>query len=332
MTATSFVHVARHCDDILPPLPCDAMTSIPSHKKCRKPQWSATATTFGVGSAGPYGLFIDEHDAIYVTDYRSHLIQHFIEGSTHGITVVGGVGSGNSSTQLNNPSSIFVDKNGGIYVTDSSNYRVQKFSSGSLTGVPVVGGRGKGDQLFQFGLSFGLAVDLQESIYVSDTDNHRILKFARGLSKATVIVAPGELNRPHEIYVDRCHTLYVADYYGHRVRKYPRLNQTAGVTIMGVHQQAGTGSQQLSNPHGLAVDAYGNVFVSDHSNHRIQRLSIRDGTIQTIAGVTGIAGASAQHLNGPFGMGLDSRGNLYVADHDNRRLQKFAFVSGDLWC
>ena len=308
------------------------MTPIPFHTKCTKPRWSSTATTFGIGSDAPYGLFIDQHDTVYVVDYRNHSVQDFIQGSSKGIIVAGGTGSGNGLEQLNHPSSIFVDKTQGIYVMDSNNYRVQKFSLGSLTGTTVVGGRGPGDKLFQFGLSFGLAVDLQGQIYVSDTDNHRILKFARDSRTGTVIIAPGEVNRPHEIYVDRCNTLYVADYYGHRVRKYPQMSQTAGSTIMGLHQQPGTGSQQLSNPHGLTVDHYGNVFVSDHSNHRIQRLSVRDGTVQTIAGVTGIAGTSSQHLYRPFGIGLDSQGNLYVADHNNRRLQKFSFVSGDLWC
>jgi tripartite motif-containing protein 71 len=172
----------------------------------------------------------------------------------------------------------------------------------------------------------------QEHIYVSGADNHRILKFARGSKIATVIVAPGELNRLHEIYADRCNTLYIANYYSHRVQKYPQMNQTADVTIMDVHQQAGAGSQQLSHPHGLIVDVNGNVFASDNSNHRMQRLSIRDGAVQTIAGLRRVAGVIAQHINGPFGIGSDSRGNLYVADHDNRRLPKFPYVSGDLWC
>jgi streptogramin lyase len=308
------------------------MTSIPLHSKCTKPQWSATATTFGIGSDAPYGLFIDERNEIYVVDFYNHSVQHFIQGWPQGILVAGGTGSGNGPTQLNRPSSVSVDKTGNIYVTDSNNYRVQKFSRDSLTGATVVGGRGSGNQLFQFGRSYGLAVDHDGNIYVSDTDNYRILKFVRGSTIGTVIVDVGELNRPHEVYIDRCNTLYVADYFGHRVRRYPQMNQTAGSTIMGIHQQPGNGSQQLSNPHGLTVDVYGNVFVSDHSNHRIQRLSVHDGTVQTIAGVTGVSGVSSRHLDGPFGIGLDSKGNLYVADHNNHRLQKFAFVGGDLWC
>ncbi|UJR18150.1 hypothetical protein I4U23_005050 [Adineta vaga] len=323
---------SRNCYDILPPPVCTHMTSIPLHSKCTKPQWSAEATTVGLGLSQPMGLFIDQYDMIYVTEHGNHSIQHFIQGSTKGILVAGGLGQGSGPTQLNYPSSVFVDKVGNIFVLDTNNFRVQKFSPGNPTGATVVGGRGEGSELFQFGYSYGLFVDDQKHIYVSDRDNHRVLKFLRDFKNGTAIISPGELNRPHDIYLDRCNTLYVADFGNHRIRKYPNSYQAAGSTIMGVDRQAGSGSQQLNKPYFVTVDRYGNVFVTDRYNHRIQRLSIRDGTLQTIAGVTGVAGNSAQHLQSPGGIGLDSKGNLYVSDQANNRLQKFAFVTGDLWC
>ena len=305
---------------------------MPLHPKCTKPQWSAHATTVGLGLSQPMGLFIDKYDMVYVTEHGNHSIQHFIQGSTKGIVVAGGMGQGSGSTQLNYPSSVSVDKVGNIFVLDTNNFRVQKFSPDSRIGATVIGGRGEGSELFQFGYSYGLFVDDREQIYVSDRDNHRVLKFLRGSKNGTAIIALGELNRPHEIHLDPCNTLYVADFANHRIRKYPNTSQTAGSTIMGVDGQPGSGSQQLNKPYFVTADRYGNVFVADRYNHRIQRLSIRDGTVQTIAGVTGVAGDSSQHLQTPGGIGLDSKGNLYVSDQTNNRLQKFGFVGGDFWC
>ncbi|CAF3889585.1 unnamed protein product [Adineta steineri] len=299
---------SRNCENILPPRVCNHMTSIPLHSKCKKPQWSTQATTVGLGLSQPMGLFIDQYDMIYVTEHGTHSIQHFMQGSTKGILVAGGMEQGSGPTQLNYPSSVFVDKDSNIFVLDTNNFRVQKFSRGNPTGATI------------------------ENIYVSDRDNHRVLKFLRGSRNGTAIISPGELNRPHDIYLDRCNTLYVADFENHRIRKYPNTYQAAGSTIMGVDGQAGSGSQQLNKPYFVTVDRYGNVFVTDRYNHRIQRLSIRDGILQTIAGITGVAGNSSEHLQSPGGIGLDSKGNLYVSDQANNRLQKFAFVSGDLWC
>ncbi|CAF0822619.1 unnamed protein product [Adineta steineri] len=288
---------SRNCENILPPRVCNHMTSIPFHSKCKKPQWSTQATTVGLGLSQPMGLFIDQYDMIYVTEHGTHSIQHFMQGSTKGILVAGGMEQGSGPMQLNYPSSIFVGRDGNIFVLDTNNFRVQKFSRGNPTGATIVGGRGEGSELFQFGYSYGLFVDDQENIYVSDRDNHRVLKFLRGSTNRTAIIS-----------------------------------SAAGSTIMGVDGQAGSGSQQLNKPYFVTVDRYGNVFVTDRYNHRIQRLSIRDGTLQTIAGITGVAGNSSENLQSPGGIGLDSKGNLYVSDQANNRLQKFAFVSGDLWC
>ncbi len=87
----------------------------------------------------------------------------------------------------------------------------------------------------------------------------------------------------------------------------------------------------LGQPEGIAVDRSGNVYVAEASNHRVRKISA-DGTIQTIAG-TGVAGfsgdggaASAAQLNQPYGLALDSNGNLYIADLGNSRVRE---VSAD---
>ena len=299
---------------------------------CTKPQWSKQATTVGVGLNKPIGLFVDQYDTVWVADYRNSVVKRFSPGSTEGEVVAGDMGHGNASNQLNEPTAVFVDKNGNLFVLDKWNYRVQKFAPGSRHGETVLGGKGKGNELFQFGDADGLFIDEYGQIFLSDSENNRVLKFSRGSEMGTLVISSEELDYPMGIYVDHCNTLYVVDRRHQCVRKYPNTEQIAGKTIMGVYGQQGPASHQLDAPHSLTVDKYGNVFVTELDNHRIQRLSVRDGTVQTVAGVTGVANSYPEYLNGPFGVGLDSKGNLYVSDHYNDRIQKYDFISGDLWC
>jgi trimeric autotransporter adhesin len=88
-------------------------------------------------------------------------------------------------------------------------------------------------------------------------------------------------------------------------------------------------SAALSQPEGIAVDRSGNVYVADAASHQVRKIA-PDGSIQTLAG-TGVAGfsgdggpASAALLNQPYGLAIDSAGNLYIADLGNSRVRKVA--------
>jgi uncharacterized protein (TIGR03437 family) len=85
----------------------------------------------------------------------------------------------------------------------------------------------------------------------------------------------------------------------------------------------------LSQPEGIAVDRSGDVYVADAGAHRVRKITT-GGSIQTVAG-TGVAGfagdggpGNAALLNQPYGLALDSAGNLYIADLGNARVRKVA--------
>jgi hypothetical protein len=101
-------------------------------------------------------------------------------------------------------------------------------------------------------------------------------------------------------------------------------------TVAGTGQRGFSGdggpatAAPLNWPRGLAVDAAGNLYIADHYNHRIRKVS-PDGIITTVAGSggdspdkgvsTGDGGlATEARLNGPFGLALDRSGNLYFAE------------------
>ena len=87
-----------------------------------------------------------------------------------------------------------------------------------------------------------------------------------------------------------------------------------GTTIAGETGVAGAWSYQFNFPTAITFDQFGNMFVMDSGNNRIQRWS----PLSTY-GVTVASGA----LSNPRGMSLDISGNLLVADLSNHRIVSF---------
>ena len=86
-------------------------------------------------------------------------------------------------------------------------------------------------------------------------------------------------------------------------------------------------SSILSQPEGLVIDAAGNLYIADADDSRVRKVGA-NGLIQTVAG-NGVAGFSgdggpgnAAQLDHPYGIALDTVGNLYIADLGNARVRK----------
>lgn len=98
-----------------------------------------------------------------------------------------------------------------------------------------------------------------------------------------------------------------------------------GREIRGVSGPASSAS--IGSINGIAVDAAGNIYASDRTNHQIVRISTA-GTLTIIAGngLRGYSGDGGQaanaSLNSPKGLALDAAGNLYIADQFNYRIRQ----------
>ena len=103
-----------------------------------------------------------------------------------------------------------------------------------------------------------------------------------------------------------------------------RIETVAGSSVIG--DGGSPLAAEFSNIQGIAVDRFGNLYVSDTDNHRVRKIS--GGVINTIAG-TGVPGFSGDggsargaQLNSPYGVAVDAAGNVYVADLGNHRVRR----------
>lgn len=144
--------------------------------------------------------------------------------------------------------------------------------------------------------------------------------------------ANARFNDPRGMAMDAFGNLYVADTSNHKIRKITPGGAVSTVAGSGTPAFAdGTGAAASFNgPSGVAVDPNGNLYVADTFNHRI-RMITPAGDVSTLAGsgATGSAnttGTTATFWE-PWGITLDTSGNLYVADFQNNVIRKIATPS-----
>lgn len=197
--------------------------------------------------------------------------------------------------------------------------------------------------------------DASGNIYICDQGNHRIRKVTYSTGNITTVAGSStsgfsgdgaaatsaKLYYPSGIAVDGSGNIYIADQGNHRIRKVTAatgvISTIAGTGVSGFSGDGSTATAaQLANPVAVAVDAAGNVYISDQYNQRIRKITASTGTISTVAGTgtysysgDGGAATSATFQN-PAGLSVDGSGNIYVADLFNHVIRKITASTGTI--
>jgi hypothetical protein len=268
----------------------------------------------------------------------------------NGIGGYSGDGGAATNAEFRLPNSVAVDPSGNLFIADEWNQRIRKVGTNGI--ITTVAGNGKGGYSgdgapatnAELSYPFGVAVDASSNLFIADSDNNRIRRVG---SDGIITTAAGnglsgysgdggtatnaELGNPGGVAVDASGNLFIADSGNSVIRKVGTNRIIYTVAGNGAGGYSGDGGvathAALSNPTGVAVDAFGNLFIADSGNSVIRKVGT-NGIISTVAGNGTFsysgdgAPATSAELNYPSGVAVDAFDNLFIADTDNNVIRK----------
>jgi trimeric autotransporter adhesin len=328
----------------------------------------ATSTLLG----RPGSVAVDASGNLYIADSSNSRIL-MVTKSTGIVTAVAGNGtfdySGDggvaTAAQLGNPTDVAVDASGNLYFADTYSNRIRMVTKSTGIINTVAGNGSSGSYSGDGGLATSaavryprdVAVDASGNIYIADTDNHRIRLVTKSTGIITTVAGTktaghsgdgglatsATMRYPTGITVDASGNIYFADSNNNCIRMVTKstgiITTVAGVRTSAIYEYfSGDGGPAtlatLYYPRDVAVDASGNIYISDSGNNRIRMVTKSTGIITTVAG-TGTAGykgdgglATSAKLYSPDGITVDASGNIYFADSANNRIRMVTKSTG----
>ncbi len=261
--------------------------------------------------------------------------------------------------ELDGPSGVFVDASGNLYIADQSNFAIRKVDK---TGTMItIGGWGPAIGCLESGPFLGgsavktsvnpydVVVDKAGNVYITDgsrdavekVDTAGVITAFAGTGNATANLGDGgpankaNLNTPVGLDIDSAGNIYIADLANNRIRKVDTagiITTVAGSNSMGYGGDGGKAtSAMLNNPHGVAADQAGNLYIADTNNFVVRKVDTA-GIITTVAGIAGMVTiigpapegvpAISVPLVSPWALAVDSAGNLYITEWLGYRIRK----------
>ncbi len=269
-------------------------------------------------------------------------------GTTAGNGTPGFSGDNNpaKSAQIDTVYGVAVTAGGKTYLADSRNQRVREVVNGTISTVAGTGQEGyTGDHgpATAATLSFprGVAVDAQGNLYIADTGNSSIRKVtagvittvagngAAGFAGDSGLAVNAQLSYPAALAIDSSGNIYIADTWNYRIREISTDGKIQTIAGNGSYGPFGDGgpatSASLGAIESLALDAAGNLYLSDAYDHVVRKVA--GGTISTVVGggfgpAEDGGPAETAALMFPKGVAVDWQGNLFISDSLNYRVRE----------
>ncbi len=285
--------------------------------------------------SSPAAVSVDTAGDIFIADSDNSAIREVVATTGDIQTVAGdgticalptavvacGDGAAATSAQLNNPQGVFLDASGNIFIADTEDNRIRVVNTGTAT-ITVA----------------NVAIPSLTIATVAGTGT-------AGYSGDTAAAISAELSSPYGVFVDSTGNIYIADTGNNVIREV----SSSGIitTVVGNNTECtpagatcGDGgaatSAQLNFPTGVFLDATEDIFIADTFDNRIREVTASTGTIATVAG-TGARGysgdgsaATSAVLDTPYGVFVDTAGDIFIADTDNFVIREVFAATGNI--
>jgi len=305
----------------------------------------------------PSSVYVDAGGTLYIVDHLNHRVRKVDAAGV--ISTIAGKGSWGAfsgdggpavDANLNSPLGVVTNAAGSMFIADYGNLRIRKVDSAGM--MSTVAGNGSatyyGDggpaESAGLGSPAGVVMDTAGNLYIADNGSRRVRR-VNDTGVITTVAGNGSqvssgdggpatsagISYPYGAAMDAAGNLYVADVFFAQIRKIDPAGIITTVAGNGTYGYSGDGgpatSASLNHAFWIAVDGAGNLYIADRDNHRIRKVN-SSGIISTIAG-NGTAGyygdggpAIEASINTPFGIAVDSEGNVYFTDRGNQRVFK----------
>jgi DNA-binding beta-propeller fold protein YncE len=278
------------------------------------------------------GIAIDSSGRVFVADFGNNRIEEFTSNGGY-LTQWGGLGSGIG--QLNGPEALAIDETGTLYVEDAGNQRIETFTSSGLyegqwSVIPRVTGLAVGSQgtLDIAGPGGGVSIDSTTGIPLGTLgqawgNNPDDLPNAQGIAVSNGQVFTGSalahvaVFSPSGSYLSLLGSSTVSDVTADALGNIYTINPGA------IQKFAPSGAllaQYNVGGTGIALDTYGNLYVADQRNNRVEKLDPSGNLLLT----WGSQGSGKGQFIGPSRVAVSAKGNVFVSDTENSRIEKFS--------
>ncbi|MBI2480172.1 MAG: hypothetical protein HYV60_16535, partial [Planctomycetia bacterium] len=203
------------------------------------------------------------------------------------------------------------------------------------------------------GQPFGVEVGPDGALYVTEVQNHRVLRVDLKSGMLTTVAGCGrkgysgdggqatdaELNEPYEVRFDKQGNMFFVEMVNNIIRRVD-LNSGIITTIAGTGQTGYGGDggpaikAQFNRPHSIALDHRGGLYVADIGNHRIRRIDLETGIVESIAGNGGKQppqhgqAAKGNSVVGPRALFIDGD-TMWVALREGHSVWTLSLASGN---